>query len=46
MHKKNSLLVNMNDIERRNVFKTIKANKMNLIKYDQIFVPLHVNNNH
>jgi hypothetical protein len=46
MHNKFWLLVKRNDTERKNVFKKIKANKMDYIEYDQIFVPLHVNNNH
>ncbi len=45
MHNKSWLLVNSNDTERKNVFNKFKANKMDFIEYDQIFVPLHVNNN-
>jgi len=46
MHTQGWLLVNKNDTQRKNVFKTLKANKMDLIEYDQIIVPIHVNNNH
>ncbi len=46
MHNKFRLLVNNNDTKQKNVFKNFKANKMDFIEYDQIFVPLHVNNNH
>ena len=46
MHIKFRLLVNNNDAERKNDFKNLKANKMDFIEYDQIFVPLNVNNNH
>jgi len=47
MHTKIWLLVNMNDTQRKNVFNnTFKANKMDFIEYDQIIVPIHVNNNH
>ena len=40
------LLVNRNDTQRKNVFKTFKANEMDLIEYDQTSVPIQVNNNH
>ena len=46
MYTKVWLLVNMNDTQRNNVFNKFKANKMNFIEYDQIIVPIHVNNNH
>ena len=46
MYNKFLLLVNMNDTERKNVFKKFKANKMDFIEYDKMFVPLNVNNNH
>ncbi len=46
MHTKVWLLVNTNDTQRKNVFHKIEANKMDFIKYDQIIVPIHVNNNH
>ena len=46
MHNKFCLLVNSNDTERKNVFKKFKANKMDFIEYDQIFLAFHVNNNH
>ena len=45
MHDTFLLLVNKNDTERNNVFKKFKTNKIDFIEYDQIFVPLHVNNN-
>ena len=45
MHTKVWLLVNKNDTQRKNVFKTFKANRMDLIEYDQIIVPVHVINN-
>ena len=40
------LLVNRNDTERKNVLTKFKANQLDFIEYDQIYVPLHVNNNH
>jgi hypothetical protein len=46
MHTKVWLLVNMNDTQRKNVLKILKANIMDLIEYDQIIVPIHINNNH
>ncbi len=46
MHNKFWLLVNSNDTERKNVFNKFKTNKMDFIEYDQVFVPLHLNNNH
>ena len=46
MHNTFWLLVNKNDTKRKNVFKNFKTNKIGIIEYDQIFVPLHVNNNH
>ena len=45
MHNKFCLLVNSNDTKRKFVFNNFKAKKMDFIEYDQIFVPLHVNNN-
>ena len=46
MHNKFWLLINRNDTERKNVFKKFKTNKIDIIEYDQILVPLHVNNNY
>ena len=46
MHTKVWLLVKRNDTQRKNVFKTFKANKMDFIEYDQIIIPIHINNNH
>ena len=46
MHTKVWLLVNMNDTQRKNVFKIFKANKMDFVEYDQRIVPFHVNDNH
>jgi len=46
MHNKFLLLFNRNDTKRKNVFTKFKANKVDFIEYDQIFAPLHVNNNH
>jgi hypothetical protein len=42
MHTKVWLLVNRNDTQRKNVFKTFKANKIDLIEYDQIIVPITI----
>ena len=46
MHNKFWLLINKNDTERKNIFRKFKTNKIDIIDYDQIFVPLHVNKNH
>jgi len=46
MHTKVWLLANRNDTQRKKVLIFFEANKMNLIEYDQIIVPIHVNNNH
>jgi len=46
MHTKVWLLVNRNDSQRTKVIKTFKADKIDLIEYDQIIAPIHVNNNH
>jgi hypothetical protein len=46
MHNKIWLLVDINDTKRKNVFNKFKPNKMDFIEYDQIIVPLHVNNDH
>ncbi len=44
MHNKFVLLINMNDTKRKNVINKFKTNRMDIIEYDQIFIPLHVNN--
>ena len=46
MHAKVWLLINMNDTQLKNVFNTFKAHKMDFIEYDQIIIPIHINNNH
>jgi hypothetical protein len=46
MHNKSWLLINRNDTERKNIFKKYNTNRIDIIDYDQIFVPLHVNKNH
>ncbi len=46
MHTKVWGLVNKNDTQRKKVLKKFKANKMDVIEYDQIIFPIHVNNNH
>ena len=46
MHHKVWLLVNMNNTQEKDVVNKFKANKMDIIEYDQIIVPIHVNNNH
>ena len=45
MHNKIWLLVNSNNTQGKDIFNKIKANTMDLIEYDQIIVPIHVNNN-
>jgi len=45
MHGKVWLLVNKNDSQRKNVLKKIKANKMDLIEYYKIIVPINVSIN-
>ena len=46
MHTKVLLLFNRNDTQRKNVVDKFKANKLDFIEFDQIIVPVHVNNNH
>jgi len=46
MHINVWLLVNINDTQRRNVYNKFKANKIDFIEFEQIIVPIHVNNNH
>ncbi len=46
MHNKFWLLVNSKNTQRKHVFNKFKTNKMYFIEYDQIFVPLHLHNNH
>jgi len=46
MHTKVWLLVNMNGTQRKHVFIKFKAKKMDFLEYDQIIVPIYVNNNH
>jgi hypothetical protein len=45
MDNKFWLLVNSYGTKRKNILSKFKANKMDFIEYDQIFVTLHVNNN-
>ena len=46
MHTKVWSLVKRIDTQRKNVLKTFKSNKIDLIEYDQTIIPIHVNNNH